>query len=88
MEFLKHSFNLIAARLFYDKQGRLSIFKVCAVLGVSITCFMFSPAFASFVTGVVVLIGCIWAISPVVAYVFSGFGNNNEEGDYIDGSSL
>lgn len=79
MGFLKSRFNLIAARLFYNKQGRLSIFKVCAVLGVSAICFMYNSTFASLVTGLVILIGCIWVITPVVTSLFSGFGGNNDE---------
>ena len=79
MGFLKSRFNLIAARLFYNQQGRLSIFKVCAVLGVSAICFIHNSTFASLVTGLVILIGCIWVITPVVTSLFSGFGGNNDE---------
>lgn len=79
MGFLKSRFNIIAARLFYNKQGRLSMFKVCAVLGISAICFVHNSTFASLVTGFVVLIGCIWVITPVVISLFSGFGGNEHE---------
>ena len=79
MGFLKSRFNLIAARLFYNQQGRLSIFKICAVLGISVICFIYNSTFASLVTGLAIFIGCIWIITPVVTSLFSGFGGSDEE---------
>lgn len=86
MGFLKSRFNLIAARLFYNKQGRLSIFKVCAVLGISAICFVYNATFASLVTGLVVLIGCIWVITPVVTSLFPSFGD--EECEVIESETI
>jgi hypothetical protein len=79
MGFIRSRFNLIAARLFYNKQGRLSITKLCTVLGISAICFMYNSTFASLVTGCIVLFGCVWVLTPVVTSLFSGFGGNNDE---------
>ena len=39
-------FKSILGRLFYDSKGRLSLFKVSIILGVSIICFVNNQAFA------------------------------------------
>ena len=71
----------VLGRLFYDSNGRLSLFKVSAILGVSIICFVNNQAFASFITGLVVFGFILYIISPIISglvssIVGSGSGSN------------
>mgnify|MGYP000122281381 CR=1 FL=1 len=73
-------FKSILGRLFYDSHGRLSLFKVSAVLGVSIICFINNNTFASFITGLVVFGFILYIISPIVSGLVSAIiGSGNSE---------
>nr|DAJ25894.1 MAG TPA: hypothetical protein [Caudoviricetes sp.] len=64
-------FKSVLGRLFYDSNGRLSLFKVSAVLGISIICFVNNQAFASFITGLIVFGFVLYIISPIVSGIVS-----------------
>lgn len=73
-------FKSILGRLFYDSNGRLSLFKVSAVLGISIICFVNNQAFASFITGLVVFGFILYIISPIISGIVSAIvGSGSSE---------
>ena len=79
-------FKSILGRLFYDSNGRLSLFKVSAILGISIICFVYNQAFASFITGLVVFGFILYIISPIlVGLVSSIVGSGSGSSEPIEG---
>ena len=73
-------FRSILGRLFYDSNGRLSLFKVSAILGVSIICFVYNSTFASFITGLVVFGFIVYIISPILVGLVSAIvGSGSSE---------
>lgn len=79
-------FKSILGRLFYDSNGRLSLFKVSAILGVSIICFIHNQAFASFITGLVVFGFILYIISPIVSGLVSSIvGSGSGDSEPIEG---
>ena len=79
-------FKSILGRLFYDSKGRLSLFKVSAILGISIICFIHNQAFASFITGLVVFGFILYIISPIVSGLISGIiGSGSGSNEPIEG---
>lgn len=79
-------FKSILGRLFYDSNGRLSLFKVSAILGVSIICFVNNQAFASFITGLVVFGFILYIISPIVSGLVSSIvGSGSGSSESIEG---
>lgn len=78
-------FKSILGRLFYDSNSRLSLIRVSLILGVSIICFVYNQAFASFITGLVVFGFILYIISPILvglvnSIVGSGSGSESIEG--------
>lgn len=79
-------FRSILGRLFYDSNGRLSLFKVSAILGVSIICFVYNSTFASFITGLVIFGFILYIISPIlVGLVNSVVGSGSGDSEPIEG---
>ena len=70
-------FKSILGRLFYDSNGRLSLFKVSAILGVSIICFVYNQAFASFITGLVVFGFILYIISPIITGIITSIASGD-----------
>nr|DAD60712.1 MAG TPA: hypothetical protein [Caudoviricetes sp.] len=78
-------FKSILGRLFYDSNGRLSLFKVSIIFGVSIICFVNNQAFASFITGLVVFGFILYIISPIiVGLVNSVVGSGSGDSEPIE----
>nr|DAS92809.1 MAG TPA: hypothetical protein [Caudoviricetes sp.] len=76
----------VLGRLFYDSNGRLSLIRVSAILGVSIICFVNNQAFASFITGLVVFGFILYIISPIVSGLISGIiGSGSGSNEPIEG---
>lgn len=79
-------FKSILGRLFYDSNGRLSLFKVSAILGISIICFVNNQAFASFITGLVVFGFILYIISPIITGLINSIvGSGSGDSEPIEG---
>lgn len=78
-------FKSILGRLFYDSKGRLSLFKVSIILGVSIICFVNNQAFASFITGLVVFGFILYIISPILVGLVSSIVGSSSGSEPIEG---
>ena len=70
-------FKSILGRLFYDSNGRLSLFKVSAILGVSIICFVYNSTFASFITGLIVFGFILYIISPIISGIITSIASGD-----------
>lgn len=70
-------FKSVLGRLFYDSCGRLSLIRVSLILGVSIICFVYNQAFASFITGLVVFGFILYIISPIITGIITSIASGD-----------